>query len=180
MNTEINFLEKKPNRYATFLKLGIVFVFLLLCVLAIILFQKHNYQSQFETQSKLLYQLESTLSTHNETFLGEQKKENLMEDIQSIKSTNMPNGDIYNDIIGILPDSKQLIMYATPEANQVRLTAQFKTLTDTAGYISELLKQNYITGAELTTVSLTNSVYEATFTITVDPENVVKEFGENE
>lgn len=77
MNTEINFLEKKPNRYATFLKLGIVFVFLLLCVLAIILFQKHNYQSQFETQSKLLYQLESTLSTHNETFLGEQKKENL-------------------------------------------------------------------------------------------------------
>lgn len=40
MNTEINFPEKKPNKFAPFVKFGIVFVILTLCVLGLMLIEK--------------------------------------------------------------------------------------------------------------------------------------------
>lgn len=180
MNTEINLLEKTPNKFAPYLKLGIVFVMLVLCVLAFILFQKSTYQSQIETQSNKLAQLENTLKKHQETVVNKQEQERLITDIHSIKSTHIPSVDVYKSIIGLLPDAKKLVMYEALSSNQIIVGVQFETLLDVAAYVSLLVEQNYITGTELSAVNFTRPTYQATLTVTVDPDTLVKEFGEND
>lgn len=180
MNTEINFLEKQPNKFAPFVKFGIVFIILILCVLALILVQKNNYQGQIEAQTEKLAQLENTLKKNHSTMVGEQQLQQLSTDLQTIKSTRIPKVHIYQNILGLLPNPKQLFMYENAEAKQIIVGANFKTLPDVAAYVSALLKQNYIKETELTSINFVKSVYQATLTISIDSKTLVKGPGSHE
>lgn len=180
MNTEIDFIEKQPDKFAPFIKLAIVFIIMLLFVVALLFFQKSNYQGQIETQSTKLDQLENALMKNQETVMDQQKQAKLTTDIQAITSTRIPSINAYENILGLLPSAKQLVAYENGAANQIIVGAQFKTLPEVATYVSSLLDQDYVTGTELTSVSFVESVYQATLTVSVDPNILVKEFGENE
>lgn len=180
MNSEINFIERRPNKFTPFIKLGIIFVLLIVCVFTLILMQKNNLENQMETQSDKLDQLESVLKENQATMADKQQLEQLDTVIKSMKSSRIPTVDLYQNVLALLPNAEQLMMYDNGEANQIIVGAKFKALSEVAAYVSALLRQNYITGTELTSVSFTQSVYQATLTVSIDPDISVKELANHE
>ncbi|MFZ3578200.1 hypothetical protein [Virgibacillus sp. DJP39] len=180
MNTEINLIEQQPNKFAPFLKFGILFFVLALCVISFVLFQKNDYQSQIEIKSEKLAELESILLENRGAVKDYKKQERLISDVAGIRSASVPNLSVYKSILGLLSDSKQLIMYETLPSNQILVEAKFDTLPELAGYVSALLKLNYVKNTELTNVILVDSAYHATLTVATDLETLTKEFGMNE
>lgn len=180
MNTEINFLEKQPNKFTAVLVIGIVFCLLFACVVAILLFQKNYYENQIETQKNTLSQMETLLIEHRNEYSDERELHQLRQDIVNLKAELKPNVALYNEVIAFLPTPDQLISYDSTNENQLIIAAEFGTLRDVASYVAELLKQNYVIGTELTSVSKVETTYQATLTMSIDSEVLVKELDEND
>ncbi|ASK62969.1 hypothetical protein CFK37_12860 [Virgibacillus phasianinus] len=180
MNTEINLLEKQSNKYIPFLKMGLVLIILLVCVFALILVQKSNYESEIVEQKSNLAHVEKALKKQQGTINNQREQQRLSTDIQAIKSISMPTIEVYNRILELLPETEQLITYESLETNQVTLQADFKSLTAVSEYVSALLKQKDIMETELTMISHQDSIYKATLTISIDPGVLAEEDGGDE
>lgn len=180
MNTEINFLEKKSNKYAAPVLLGIVFVILLLSAVYILFVQKENAQASIESERSKIEQIEKLLMEHQKENASAQQLQELQRDIKNIKAEALPAAALYNQLLGLLSTPDQLMGFNLEGDDQFIVDAEFATLEDVSGYVASLLEQNYVTDAQLTGVSLADSSYQATLTIYFNMETLAEELGEND
>ncbi|SEQ11164.1 hypothetical protein SAMN05216232_1583 [Virgibacillus subterraneus] len=180
MNTEINFLEKQPKKYIAPLVLGIVCILLLACAIAVFLVQKNTYENQIEVKKNKASQLETQLLEQQDEFAEEQKLQELQQEVVALKAEKIPNVILYKEMLAFLSSSEQLLSYDYTSVNQLIIDAEFVTLKDVSIYVNKLLKQDYVKDTELTSVSKMKTSYQATLTISLDSEILVKELGEND
>ncbi|WP_106496920.1 hypothetical protein [Lentibacillus sp. Marseille-P4043] len=179
MNTEINFLTKQPKKYVAPLVLVIVFVVLMVCIAAVLLFQKDQYAEKIDNQQTKRDQFATALKKHHEQVADEQQLQEMEQNSSTIQSESTPNVALYSHILGLLPSSNQFIHYEN-KANQLVIEAKFATLDDTAAYVSTLLKQTFIQDTQLTNVQKVESAYQATLTTTFDKELLIEELDSDE
>ncbi|OZU89728.1 hypothetical protein CIL03_00885 [Virgibacillus indicus] len=180
MNTEINFLEKKPKKYAAPIFLGIVFIILLGTVAGVLVAQKNSIQSSIESEKSKIEQIEKSLMEFQKENASVQQLQQLQKDITKIKAETTPAVALYEEILGLLSTPAQLTGFTFEGEDQFIVDAEFSIIEDVSNYVASLLEQNYITDAQLTSVSLVESSYQATLTIDLNVDALVEELGENE
>ncbi|WP_430784808.1 hypothetical protein VBD025_09445 [Virgibacillus flavescens] len=180
MNTEINFLEKKTNRSASFIKFSILFFFLLICASALVVFQHNNIQGEIENKAVKLSGLEKTLSEQQKENKDLRTIESVTSAIESIKSSSNPTVKTYNNILALLPEYANFNGYEVHDAEQILVNVQYKTLSEIASLVSKLQEQSYVREVEVTTISLNEDAYQTTLAVSTDPEALLKEFKQDE
>ncbi|MBP1947782.1 hypothetical protein [Virgibacillus litoralis] len=180
MNTEINFLEKQPKKHIAPLVLGIVCILLIACAITVLLVQKNTYENQIDIKKNKASQLETRLLEQQGEFAEEQNIQELQQEIVALKAEKIPNITLYKEMLNFLSSSEQLLSYDFTNENQLIIDAEFVTLKDVSNYVNKLLKQDYVTDTKLTSVSKMETSYQATLTISLDSEILVKELGEND
>jgi cell division protein YceG involved in septum cleavage len=113
MNTEINFLEKVPNKNSASIVLGIIFLLLLLIVIIVLLFQKSNYDNQLVALEGERTQVEAVLIEQQNTHGTARQLERLQEELVILESEMLLAVELYHDIIGLLSGSEQLNTHMT-------------------------------------------------------------------
>lgn len=180
MNTEINLLEKQPKKHIAPLVLGIAGILLLASVITVLLYQKNNYEIQIETQTNKVSQLETQLLEKQDEYAGEKQLQQLQQDISTLEDGLVPNVALYNQMLNFLSSPEQLLSYNFTSENQLIIDAKFSTLKNVSNYVKVLLSEAYVLDTELTSVSKMNTSYQATLTINLDSEILVKELGKND
>ncbi|WP_087971907.1 hypothetical protein [Oceanobacillus rekensis] len=180
MNTEINFLEKEPNKNSAFIALGTIFVLLLLLAVSALLFQKNNYDNQLSSLANERFQVESVLIEQQNTHGTERQLERLQEELLLLESEMLPAMELYHDIVGLLSRSEQLMTYDMGAENQIIMDAAFPSLNEVAVYMSLLTEQDYIQDIQLTSTVKMEDFYEATLTLTMAGGLVVEGFAAND
>ncbi len=180
MNTEINLLENQPKKHIAPLVLGVVGILLLASVITVLLYQKTNYENQIENQTNKVSQLEAQLLEKQGEFAREKQLEQLQQDISTLRDGMIPNVALYKQMLNFLSSPEQLLSYNFTNENQLIIDARFTTLKNVSNYVKVILAQDYFLDIELTSVSKMDTSYQATLTISLDSETLVKELGEND
>ncbi|MFD1038119.1 PilN domain-containing protein [Virgibacillus byunsanensis] len=180
MNTEINLLEKQPNKYIAPVVFGILFILLMVGIFAFLLIQKNNYESQIENQESKIAQINTLLMEHQEDTSSERNLKQLEQAITSLQAEKLPIVELYKRVIGLLTSPQQLIDYDFTEENELIMNASFDNLNDVADFVTRLLEQPFIDDTELTSIRNVESAYQATLTISLNNKILVEELGENE
>ncbi|MFB4166716.1 hypothetical protein ACE1TG_01965 [Virgibacillus sp. JSM 102003] len=180
MNTEINLLENQSKKHIAPLVLGVVGIILLASVITVLLYQKYYYESQIEDQTNKVSQLETRLLEKRDEFAGEKQLQQLQQDISTLKGEMVPNVALYNQMLNFLSSSEQLLSYNFTSENQLIIDTKFSTLKNVSNFVKVILGQDYVSDTELTSVSKMDTSYQATLTISLDSETLVKELGEND
>ncbi|WP_068674672.1 hypothetical protein [Oceanobacillus sp. Castelsardo] len=175
MNTEINFIEKKTNKYSAFLWWGIAFIILLLVVVGMLLYQKNQYTTEMASLNNQKEQIEASILEIQKEYTGKRELKQLQKDIQVLQSETIPTVPLYHDLLNII-NSDDLLNYDFSGEDTVVIRAEFTSLDDAAKNISSLSNLDYVRETELTNIGKQESTYEATLTLTIDQAALLKEF----
>ncbi|WP_042146369.1 hypothetical protein [Paucisalibacillus sp. EB02] len=180
MNTEINFLEKKSNKYIISLILGLVFLLLSSVVVGVILFQQHRYETAINSTNDRINQYEILMQEQSAKKGNVKQLQQLSEEVGSIKEELIPNVALYKEILGELDNFNQMISYDFNGENQFVIVAIFDDLDSIAHYVRSIMELGYILDGELSNVINTEGAYEATLTFIVDTKIMREELVDND
>ncbi|WP_249870875.1 hypothetical protein [Oceanobacillus saliphilus] len=180
MNTEINFLEKEPNKNSAYIVIGIIFVVLLASVVTVLFLQKNNGDKQLTALENERIQLEVALMEQQAEQGTVRQLERVQEEMETLEAVMIPTTALYHDLVGLLATEEQLLSYEFGTNNEIAVEASFQSLYAMADYIALLTKETYVQDILLTSSVKLEDAYEATITITVDSEMVIEEFAAND
>jgi pilus assembly protein HofN len=175
MNTEINFLEKQPNKYLIPLLLLLLFMILLAAVAILIYFQQSKYEQAIKIEEEKISQIETLLQKHNQESASVQQLAELKQEVDLIEDGITPNVALYRTVLGLLDSPDQFISFDYSDSNQFVLNASFENLDSVAQYLSTVLKWNYILDADLSSINRQEDVYLATLTFQIEPDTIREE-----
>ncbi|WP_096269678.1 hypothetical protein [Paucisalibacillus globulus] len=170
MNTEINFLEKQPNKYLIPLILALLFLILLAAVSLLIYFQQNKYEQAIKIEEEKISQIEILLQKHNQESGSERQLAELKQEVDSIENGIIPNVSLYRNVLGLLDSPGQFISFDYSDSNRFVLNANFENLDSVAQYLSTVLKWNYILDADLSSIYRQEDTYLATLTFYIEPD----------
>lgn len=176
MNTEINLLEKKDNRYIAPLFFGLLFLVGFVLVFGLLFFQKSSLNKKITEGQHAITEMEITLAEHHDTFAPHEKIERIEAEVNNIMNQTTPHVALYRHLISLLPKQNQLEHYQFDEDANLIIEAEFSSLDDVAHYVTKLGEQSFIIDTELSQVDYTGSAYEASLSIITDKEALVEEF----
>ncbi|RKQ29891.1 hypothetical protein [Oceanobacillus halophilus] len=176
MNTEINFLEKAPNKYNRYLWFGIIFFLLLFLAVGLLFYQKNLLTTDMETLEDRKTEIELELTEFQKEFSGKRELQELQQEVANLQDNSFPTVALYQEMLGLF-EAEQMTGYDFSGGTELIIDATFPSLDDVADYISSLLENTYVTNTELTSVNHLEDTYEATLTITVNQGRFVEELG---
>ncbi|MEC5421940.1 hypothetical protein QGM71_00340 [Virgibacillus sp. C22-A2] len=180
MNTEINFLEKQPNKYIAPLLFGIVFALLLASAVGVLMVQKNNAIKSIAMEQETIAEMESLLLDYQSKNAEEQHLKEVQAAMTIIEESSFPTVALYSEVIGLLPTPGQMIDYDLTTTDQFVIEAEFEAIEKVAEYVAALLELGYVSDALLNSVVNMESAYQATLTIYIESEDVVEELGIND
>ncbi|WP_067727545.1 hypothetical protein [Oceanobacillus damuensis] len=180
MNTEINFLEKEPNKNRAYIVLGIIFFILLTLTVTLLLLQQSSYDKQLITLENERVEVETVLMEQQAEHGTVRQLERVQEEMRKKEAEMIPNTALYREITGLLGTAEQLISYGYETDNGIVVDATFQSLNAIAEYIAALMKESYVEDVLLTSSVKMGQAYEATFELTIDSEMVMEEFAAND
>lgn len=181
MNTEINLLEVKENKYIVPLFFGAIFFVGFLLVISLLLLQQSSLDNKISKGQSDIAEMELTLAEHNKAFATREKLDRIEIEVESIKEQTVPHVALYHHVVSLLPSAEQLVGYTLNDDMSFVVDAEFTTLDEVAGYVSKLLAEPSIIDAELTNVENTGSMYDTSLTVTIDRDILLVEgFGKND
>lgn len=176
MNTEINLLMKKHNKYLAPLFFGAIFVIGFIIVFGLLLFQQSSLNKQITKGTNDIMEMEIILAEHQKTFASQDKIKKIDVEVIKIMNEITPHMPLYHQIVEQLPNQKHLITYAFNEKEYLNIDVEFLSLDDIAHYIAKLNEQRYIIDTELTQVYYNDPDYQASLTLQIDQEVLKEEF----
>lgn len=176
MNTEINLLDKKVNKYAAPLFFGGVFIVGFIIVFGLIFFQQKSLNTTISQGQQAITDMEIIIAEHNQKYATKSRLNQVKSEVDFLTDEMTPHVDLYKDIIHTLPSPRQLIRYTITDDTSLTLDGSFKTLKGLSNFITKLDKKTFITETEIVQVNLSGNRYEATLTVKLDSDALIKEF----
>lgn len=180
MNTEINLLEKKENKYIVPLFFGAIFIVGFLLVLGLLFLQQSSLEKKIARGQNDITEMEITLAEHNKAFASREKIEQIEIEVNTIKDHATPHVALYHHMVSLLTKEDQLIGYTLDNETSLIIDVELSMLDEVADYVSKSLDEAFIINAELTDVTNTGSTYDASLTLNIDKAILVEEFDNND
>lgn len=180
MNTEINLLENERKKYTVPLIFGSIFLVLLIIAGSILLFQKNHYSSILEGEKDKLAQMEVELLNHQQVIVSENRRQQLLEAIQSIQNHKLPVVALHEDIISLLPPKSQMVAYQFSAENELEVEASFPTIHEASQFVTQVIEKPYSADVDMTYLNQIESSYQVSFIIKLNTENLIEELGKRD
>lgn len=179
MSIEINFIEKKENKFVLPLIILLVSLILIAIVITIIVVQKNAYSDELKNTEMQMVRLEDELLEWQTKTADQQLLLSIEEEVDNIQAESPPINLLYQEVVQLLQTSDQLLHFQIDGATEALVIGDFSSLTEIAHYVSNLLEKPYIIDTELTDVRLIDKSYEATLTVTMDEATLLNFHQEN-
>ncbi|MFS0749005.1 hypothetical protein [Oceanobacillus sp. 1P07AA] len=180
MNTEINLIEKKTNKY----RIIYIFIFiissLLLVMIGILLFQHHQAKQQLDTTLEQLVITENSISETNQLFSNKQYMNEVQSSLNNIQDNMVHYVNLYHAVSDLLPNNEQLVEIELGKDLPITISTVNSNMDETITLLSKMDEQPYILDTDLININKTDNQYTNTILIDLDQEKIKKEFPYNE
>ncbi|MGM8212353.1 hypothetical protein ACLIBH_06090 [Virgibacillus sp. W0430] len=179
MPVEINFIEKKENKYASSLFVVSMFILMMILVASIVFIQRQDLTTKIETNKEKLAQWETELLQLQADTADEQLLEKIEQEMSIVQQEAFPVYPLYRQNINQLTKKDRLLAYKITDQSEAILIGEFTTLSAVANYAEKLAEQQYIIDIELTEINKdSDSHFEAVVTVQLDSALVIEELNE--
>lgn len=176
---EINFLEKKENKYAfPLLCLG-VFILLIIIATVTLFVQKNLLMSNVEENQVKVEALEKELLVLQNEVSDRQLLQKVEKDMENLLVEETPSYPLFQEITQLLPNDKHLEAYEMSEHGEVMIESHFKVLEDIASYIEMVDQLTYVEEVTISEIDHTASDYLASLLITINHDQLLEELNEH-
>ncbi|WP_060679190.1 hypothetical protein [Virgibacillus halodenitrificans] len=180
MNTEINFLEKQPWKYRKTVFFVALFLLLLTIAVSMLYIQKSRLEAELTEEKIKIAKVEAQLLEINKATVNQQQLNNIKEEIEIIRTEEIPVVTSYYSSLEGLKNPNQLVSFEHTDENRLVMDAIFSTVEEAANYMEDVQEKKYILRTELTAMTKLDENYQATITIIVDEDALREELGDAE
>ncbi|WP_047985088.1 hypothetical protein [Ornithinibacillus californiensis] len=180
MNVEINFLEKQEKKKIAPFMFSLLAILLISLAIGVTWYQTYLLTHELNEKSAYVEKLEAVISENQVEIADQQRLQQLQQAVENLQRSSLPTVDLYEEIIGLIPNLNQLQSYENGDSTQLIVDVTFPHLIAVSSYVSSLLDVKYVQDVQLTGVSKVELGYQATLTVLFDEEVLKKELNPNE